>query len=375
MNKTYISAYAASNVGKRRQNNEDNYFLSEHYVNSNNEASAEVEKTDSIIISVCDGMGGEAAGEVASQIAVEAVNKCYSDLLKNNLSDTAIERYVARSNDLICEEITQRKKRMGTTYTLLGIKDGVVTASNIGDSRIYRYSDGVLKQISKDHTEAQSMVDSGIITAEQSMKIPEKHRLTQHLGIYSYEMVIEPYNVRFESKAGDRYLLCSDGLTDMLTDFEINEIFRKCLSLKQTVEELISKALQNGGKDNVTVAVCEIKDEDTTERVDNTCFAQDQAASTSDSKQRIINAFGIDDISKTPDIVISKSEQQPQPASKKKEAGLLKRIIICIVIIALLIGGFFVGKAYQKKKSESVSTTQTNKSIRAQIPIFNQQEL
>jgi protein phosphatase len=254
-----ISVFVKSNVGKRRQNNEDNYYLDGNYVDSASDVCAKSFDKSELIVCVCDGMGGEEAGEVASQIAVESVGKCYNNLLESNLSDEAVIQFAEYANSLICDEISKCKKRMGTTYTLLGFKDDVVTVSNIGDSRVYVYSDGELKQLSKDHTEAQTMVDAGIVSEEESMKTPEKHKLTQHLGIFPDEMVIEPYTVKRLAKNNDRYLLCSDGLTDMLSFEDISAILQKNMSVEETVDELISFALENGGKDNVTVALCEIK--------------------------------------------------------------------------------------------------------------------
>lgn len=255
-----VSAYAASNVGKRRQNNEDNFYLNGQCVNSADDIRAEATDLPEAVFSVCDGMGGEEAGEVASQLAVQALNDAYQFLLQNQMSDAAIGRYVKLANARVCEEISRRKKRLGTTCTLLGIQNDTVTATNIGDSRIYRYSSGCLQQISHDHTEAQTMVDSGAISAEKAMTIPEKHRLTQHIGIFPEEMLIEPFTVRIPARAGDRYLLCSDGLTDMLTDAEIRSVLQSGQSLQITAERLISQALEKGGRDNVTVVLCEIND-------------------------------------------------------------------------------------------------------------------
>lgn len=255
-----ISAYGASNVGKRRQNNEDNYYLDGQYVDSLNDTSTQVSDQTEIIVSVCDGMGGEAAGEVASQIAVETVNKNYQNLLKENISDSAIEKCINEANALICDEIVKNKKRLGCTFTLFGCLNDLATISNIGDSRVYRFHQNCLEQISVDHTEAQRLVNAGVISAEDSMKIPEKHRLTQHLGIFPDEMILQPYTVRLTAFPEDKYLLCSDGLTDMLSDNEINAIISNGTSLKDTVNQLIEKALEKGGKDNVTVVLCEITD-------------------------------------------------------------------------------------------------------------------
>ena len=364
MSKMFISAYAASNVGKRRQNNEDNYYLSGNYVNSANDTFAELQGSADVIVSVCDGMGGEAAGEVASQIAVESLSKCNKYLLDNNLSDSAIEKYVNYSNDLICNEIKKWKKRMGTTYTLLGIKDGVVTASNIGDSRIYKYSSGILEQISHDHTEAQSMVDAGIVSAEESMKIPEKHRLTQHLGIFPYEMVIEPYTVRFPVSVGDRYLLCSDGLTDMLTNADISAVLSKKQSLKTTVNELVLSALNKGGRDNVTVVLCEINGEKTETAIPKVEEINPQVKDTDNNnetpKDVLIKTFNIkeDPVSKI-DIPNNNSTVISNSVVPKK-SNKMYLLIICLLVIALVLGSFFAGKTYQKAIDKDLtSTTET----------------
>ncbi|MCH5314352.1 MAG: serine/threonine-protein phosphatase [Eubacterium sp.] len=377
MNRIFISAYAASNVGKRRQNNEDNYYLNGNYVNSSNVAFVELSNSNDLITSVCDGMGGEEAGEVASQIAVETLNKCYKYLLDTNLSDVAIEKYVNYSNDLICDEISKCKKRMGTTYTLLGIKDGVATASNIGDSRIYKYSNGMLEQISRDHTEAQSMVDAGIISAEESMKIPEKHRLTQHLGIFPYEMVIEPYTVRFPVSIGDRYLLCSDGLTDMLTNAEISAILSKKQSLKSIVDELISTALENGGKDNVTIILCEIIGDNTETVIQNDDELNRSVSNFNNkseaSKDVLIKAFDIEEKALKSQIDVSYNDTVAGNnfnTPKKKNKMFL--LIIFLVVLGLVIGSFFAGKTYQKNYDEKSITSTETATAEAETKIYNE---
>lgn len=258
MNDFIVTAYAASNVGKRRRNNEDNYYINQATVASQTMAHSDVFRGADFLGSVCDGMGGEASGEVASQITVEAIGQFETKLKASNFSDETINELVSTANDRVCQKIVQEKKRMGTTFTLIGVTGGTVTLSNIGDSRIYKYANGILKQLSHDHTEAQTMVDSGIISKEASMDLKEKHKLTQHIGIFPYEMLIEPYTLRTEAKENDRYLLCSDGLTDMLSEAEILSVMEQKLPLEKTCELLIDGALQKGGKDNVTVLLCDI---------------------------------------------------------------------------------------------------------------------
>lgn len=259
MSNFIVTAYAASNVGNKRQNNEDNFYINKESVNSKNDVHSALFKGNAFVGAVCDGMGGEEAGEVASQLAVETIQQYENKIIASNFSDEVINELIFEANDKICNEINRIKKRMGTTFAFVGINSCDVVVSNVGDSRVYRLSNSKLEQISHDHTEAQSMVDAGMISKEESMKIKQKHRLTQHLGIFPYEMIIEPYIVRIPAKIGDRFLLCSDGLTDMVSENEIESILNSRDSLKNTVDRLISKALENGGKDNVTVMLCEIE--------------------------------------------------------------------------------------------------------------------
>lgn len=360
MNDLVISACAASNVGKRRLNNEDNFYINGQIVNSLKDAHASISDTSCFIGAVCDGMGGEAAGEVASQIAVKTVEDFEKHLIYENCSDSIIEKTINAANKSICDEITKCKKRMGTTFTLIGFNNNTVTLSNIGDSRIYRYSDGVLDQLSHDHTEAQTMVDAGIVTKEQSMKLKEKHRLTQHLGIFPYEMIIEPYTVRLDAKNNDRYLLCSDGLTDMLTEPEIKALLDKGETLENTVDLLISSALEKGGKDNVTVLLCEIsKNQNTNVEMMN-------------SKDEIIAAFGIDEISNDKPIEIDNDIQVVSNCKKQINSKKIICIIsiICVLIMVFIIAFIFGYKFPNKKVDANSNETTVSEKIESKTVLI-----
>lgn len=380
MSQFKIFAYAASNVGKRRQNNEDNYYLNAHFVNSERSISAYSEQNEPFLAAVCDGMGGEEAGELASQIACESIGECYSTLIENGMSDAAILSFVNMANGKICDEITKKKKRIGTTYTLLSVIGAEVTASNIGDSRIYYYSENTLRQISRDHTQAQSMVDSGLVSAEEAMKIPEKHRLTQHLGIFPYEMIIEPYTVKGKAKAGDRYLLCSDGLTDMLSESEIERILAQKLPLRQTGEQLIDAALEKGGKDNVTILLCEIGKADAPiypnetvisshekKEAEKAVFAQEEEirqvpsvpASTTDSSNRISqekahHMHHQEDVGEYDDTVKSVESAKKSAKSSSKKGSVLIAILLSLVMLGV---GFLAGILVQKNKNSAKAST------------------
>ncbi len=253
-----ISAFGRSNVGKKRGNNEDNFYLSGVTVDSANDITAKFSDSSKLATAVFDGMGGEAAGEKASQIAAVTFGEKLSEIINSDFSESVITSTIESANQKVCDEIRKMGKRMGCTYVSLGFSNNTIHIANVGDSRAYLLRDGKLHCISKDHTVSQSMVDSGVISYEDSQKIKEKHMLTQHIGIFPDEMVLEPYFKSFEAKENDVVLLCSDGLTDMLSDSEIQAVLQQQTNPEEATNFLVEKALENGGKDNVTVIVAKV---------------------------------------------------------------------------------------------------------------------
>lgn len=151
---------------------------------------------------------------------------------------------------------------MGTTLTALYLDQGKAICCNVGDSRCYFMRAGALRQLSADHTEAQQMVNMGILSPEQARKSKSWHKLTQHLGIFPEEFVIEPhFGPPLVLKSGDVFLLCSDGLTDMAADEQIAEILNTGKNAEQTADALVKLALSQGGRDNVTALVLKVREE------------------------------------------------------------------------------------------------------------------
>jgi len=259
-----INSVAASNVGNVRENNEDNFFLNGKTLDTSITGTAITsDQVDSGLFAVCDGMGGEEHGETAAVIAVDTLNEYYHQILEENTSfDEWLELYADEANARICAEIEKNGgKRMGTTFAVLYIQDQTAYISNIGDSRAYLFRNHQLTQLSKDHTQIRRLLDMGILTAEHAKTHPDRHKLTQHLGIFPDEMVIEAFAAEpMQIEGEDVFLLCSDGLTDMLEDQEIETILRQYASPQDTALELIAAALQSGGKDNVTVVVVKVCD-------------------------------------------------------------------------------------------------------------------
>ena len=254
-----ISCVAVTNVGNVRDNNEDNFYVNEEYKKSTlslNEYYEDSNIRKQYLYAVCDGMGGEELGEAASMIAVKTLALYQEADIKSNIIN-----YIQEANKLICDEIEKNDGvRMGTTLALLYINEGKAIAYNIGDSRVYLFRKNKLIQLSEDHTQAQRLVDLGLLKKSAAANHKDKHKLTQHLGIFPNELIIEPYESQeINIKQNDIFLLCSDGLTDMLSDDDIAGILSdKQEGTKALAKKLMEKALQNGGKDNITVVLSKV---------------------------------------------------------------------------------------------------------------------
>lgn len=243
-----------SHTGYWRHNNEDNFwclgnFLPQLHNGTDDVISGKDSGLENDFFAVFDGMGGERRGEAASYIAADTFGKCLDEYIQTGMTHRAILYDACYTmNDEICAYAREHKIRaMGTTAAIMEFAGGSAYLCNLGDSRIYRLRGEKLTQLSQDH------VASGYF----GRKAP----LTQCLGIEPTEMILEPYIRRCELRPGDKFIACSDGLTDMVSDREIHEVMDKNDSPENCVQELLAKALKNGGRDNVTIAVCEVKGE------------------------------------------------------------------------------------------------------------------
>lgn len=251
-----IQASVICHVGRVRSNNEDNYYLQGEIrqdVDQLNTRAQFVGTDACTLFAVADGMGGEAQGEFASLTAVKSLRACAME----QVCVTAT-RSINRANALICREMDRIGRRMGTTLAALYIDAGKAVACNVGDSRVYLLRDGSLTQLSTDHSQVQQMIDLGILSPEDARTHPNRHMLTQHLGIREEEMILQPaFSEELELKSGDIFLLCSDGLTDMVDDDAIQTALSSGTPEYQ-VQTLVEQALAAGGRDNVTVLVATV---------------------------------------------------------------------------------------------------------------------
>ena len=242
-------------IGKIRNNNEDNFWCCGDSLEAQNQGMSHIrsgymKQSEYPLLAVFDGMGGESCGEMAAFLAAEACGehfKTAKDGIRNE-PEEFLNEICESMNQAICDYgRTNKINSMGTTAALLAFAEDAVYSCNLGDSRIYKSDREKFYQISQDHVLGRSLFG--------------KAPLTQYLGMEEENLQLEPSISRQEIKIGDRFLLCSDGITDMLSDGEIADILSRDIPVAKTVEILVDRALKKGGRDNITVVLCEIMEQ------------------------------------------------------------------------------------------------------------------
>lgn len=199
---------------------------------------------------ICDGMGGHQAGDVASGLAVDVM---HAELSGKPPSVGLLIASVARANERVWEQATKSKNLhgMGTTLTALCLDGEQCVIAQVGDSRAYLFRDGVLRQCTHDHSLVWELVRSGTITKEEARVHPRRNLVTRSLGTGAH---MEPDIFEFSRRAGDRWLLCSDGLTAHVKDADIERVLGTG-SIDEAADALLSMALAGGGTDNITLLI------------------------------------------------------------------------------------------------------------------------
>lgn len=246
-----IDAFGLTDVGQVRDHNEDSIDW-------------DVERGMFIL---ADGMGGHNAGEIASALAIESIKHALYDVLTPEIMDSEIVDY----NDALYEAITYANTEiyeqaqenteyagMGTTLVMSLIHNGVARIANVGDSRMYVNNGDTLTQLTTDHSLVQEMVDNGYLTEEEAYSAVSRNLITRALGI-SEEVEVDL--IEHEIQSGDIFLLCSDGLSDLVIDEEISAILTDNQgSLQDAAKQLIAAANEKGGKDNISVILMTIRE-------------------------------------------------------------------------------------------------------------------
>ena len=236
---------ARSDVGMIRAGNEDSFH-------------SKVDDAGGIFI-VADGMGGHAAGEVASEMAVEILRDQLSalrDLHDRNAADKVMNALRGANLAIYNRTVTETDKQgMGTTASVLIVSGRRYLIGQVGDSRIYLLRDGALRQLTKDHSYVQEQVDAGFLTPEQARYHPYSNVITRCVGASDN---VEPDTYHGEVRTGDVYLVASDGLTGMVDDRRLQQLLFSRATPGRVVDALISEANGRGGLDNITAIVVQV---------------------------------------------------------------------------------------------------------------------
>ena len=229
-----------TDTGRQRKDNEDNAFARPP------------------LFVVADGMGGAQAGEVASQIAIEAFQ---AGLPESGTPEKRLAERARDANRRIYEISSTEHDRagMGTTLTAVYVDDAELAVAHVGDSRAYLFRDGELGRLTQDHTLVEELLRRGKLTEEQAAEHPQRSIITRALGV---DPEVDVDTRTYKARAGDVVLLCSDGLTSMISEKEVSAILRQEPDLDRAAERLIAEANEAGGRDNITVILFRLEEVD-----------------------------------------------------------------------------------------------------------------
>ncbi|WOO87152.1 Stp1/IreP family PP2C-type Ser/Thr phosphatase [Mollicutes bacterium LVI A0039] len=229
-----------TNVGTVRSNNEDAYLICENRLKDN-------------LFLIADGMGGHNAGEVASAMAMRTLREMFLEITEETDYNEFLRDAIQLANDKVYKAslIDNQYNNMGTTLSVLIISRDRIYIGHVGDSRIYYLTENTIQQLTTDHTLVQTMIDNGTITAEEARTNNYRNVLTQAIGT-SRKVTISLIESKIPMRKEIKFLLCSDGLTEGVSDSVIHSIMTKQEELENKLEELMGVALNSVSKDNIT---------------------------------------------------------------------------------------------------------------------------
>lgn len=305
--------YSGSDTGMQRRANEDSLLAR------------------SPLFVVADGMGGAQAGEVASRIAVESFDAALED---NGRPEETLATRALAANTRIYElaQSDPDHAGMGTTLTAVYVGASEVAIAHVGDSRAYCLREGELLRLTHDHSLVDELIRQGRLTPEEAEDHPQRSIITRALGP---EAVVEVDTQSFRARPGDVYLLCSDGLTTMLSEATVAEVLLAHPRLREAGEALIARANEAGGRDNITVILLRL------EEVGDGATRITPVASTEEERQ-------LTRVSGTP-TVVARRPREPTPAAKSASSPRFRRALASLIALAVL--GVVVAGAWVASQS------------------------
>ena len=244
-----LSYYGMTDPGRCRDNNEDAYLLER--------------KGQYVIAVVADGIGGYEGGEVASYLACKCISDYLADSPEKDFGEDILKQAVIYANNaIVCQQQNPRLSSMGCVLTavLFDTERNWAHMCHVGDTRLYKYKDGVLTKLSRDHSLVGLQEDAGGLSEKEAMSHPRRNIITRFIGNARLDWNTNyMMDLIFPIETNTQYLICSDGLYDTVTSAEIMEVLARESNQQQKVEALITRANLAGGKDNITVIILESK--------------------------------------------------------------------------------------------------------------------
>ncbi len=299
------------------------------------------------LFAVADGMGGAQAGEVASGTAVDALAAGVPD--GAGTVEERLGRVVQQANERIhaLSVADEDRAGMGTTLTAAYVGDGEVTLVHVGDSRCYRRREGVLERLTTDHSLVEELVRQGRLSPEEAEEHPQRSIITRALGP---EAVVQPDALTVPARAGDVYLLCSDGLTSMVHEAQIADVLAGAATLRDAAAELVAQANAAGGRDNITVVLFRLEEVGAggPDAADVTRVGA--ASLKAEDVQRALAQAPAPDTASGPEVAARRDPLPPRVATTSRRRRRLPKpglgtALILALIVTVLAGGYLASQA------------------------------
>ncbi|MDD6396602.1 MAG: PP2C family protein-serine/threonine phosphatase [Acutalibacteraceae bacterium] len=257
---------AVTDIGQKRSSNQDNFFVNNCYIDHEDILAERFDAVDSMaahVLAVCDGMGGQADGDIAALIGVSTVSEYaarFDDADSPEETSRLAKKLIRDANSRVLERSESSGKKMGSTISMLVVTSKFVYACNVGDSEIYHKHRYGIERLSKPHTVAQELVDVGAISEYQASRSYRRNQLSQYLGMENPRILKQ--NEAFTTvRSGDMLLICSDGISDVLPDHSIYASLSSSRPVSDIADAIIEKALRKGSGDNLTVVIARVLDD------------------------------------------------------------------------------------------------------------------
>ncbi|MFL5845562.1 MAG: Stp1/IreP family PP2C-type Ser/Thr phosphatase [Solirubrobacteraceae bacterium] len=318
---------AETDPGRLRRNNEDSYF------------------SRSPLFVIADGMGGAQAGEVASAKVVEVFEHGLPDA--GGPPEERLAALITEANARVYELSTSDRELqgMGTTTTAVYVGEEEIALAHVGDSRAYLLREGLLERLTDDHTLVEELVRQGRITAEEAEGHPQRSIVTRSVGPES-EVQVDRMTLR--GRDGDVFLICSDGLTSMISEAAVADILRDARSLDAAARALVRAANDAGGRDNITVVLFRLEDVDTGSTADDRTMVGETAPSTAEVRAAVEAAGPPQPVPAEPAAdVAPRSPRPPREvrSEKRRRRGWVALVVTVILLLPILGGAYIASQA------------------------------